>query len=164
MNHRRWLAWFRSWGPALLWMGGIFVLSAQPTLPGFPNPWKDLLLKKGGHATAYAVLALLYWRALMLAGRSRRAAAPVAPDRWRRTALWLAWGLALLYAATDEWHQAYVPGRHARVTDWLIDALGAGLALLAAWRWGQRWFPARPTTQSESPQTDVPASLPPPAA
>lgn len=162
---RRWLlTWLRYWGPVLLWMGVIFVLSAQPTLPGFSDPWKDLLLKKGGHAAAYAVLALLYWRALVLTGRSRQAAVLIMPGRWRRVTLWLAWGLALLYAATDEGHQAYVPGRHARVTDWLIDALGAGLALLAAWRWGQQWFPAQPTAQSGSLQTDAPASPPPPVA
>jgi len=164
LNYRQSLAWLRYGGPALLWMGLIFVLSAQPTLPGFSTPWQDLLLKKSGHATAYAVLALLYGRALLCAGRPRRAAASVTPERWRRTAFWLAWGLALLYAATDEWHQAGVPGRHARVTDWLIDALGAGLALLAAGRWGQRWFPALPAAQSESPQTDAPAWPPPPAA
>ena len=35
------------------------------------------------------------------------------------------------YAATDEFHQLFVPGRAGRVTDVLIDSAGAFLALLA---------------------------------
>ena len=95
--------------PALLWMALIFFLSAQPKLPGPPDPLLDLLLKKTAHLLAYAVLALLWRRAGM-----------------RPTVAWL---LAALYGVSDELHQAFVPGRHARVLDVGIDALGAGLAV-----------------------------------
>ena len=35
-----------------------------------------------------------------------------------------------LIAATDEFHQLFVPGRGARVTDVLIDSLGAAAGIL----------------------------------
>ncbi|MNL79991.1 VanZ like family protein [compost metagenome] len=44
-----------------------------------------------------------------------------------------AWAAATAYAATDEWHQAFVPGRGPALTDVGIDSLGAATALLAAW-------------------------------
>lgn len=33
--------------------------------------------------------------------------------------------LASAYAATDEWHQLFVPGRDSDVRDWLADTIGA---------------------------------------
>jgi len=44
--------------------------------------------------------------------------------------LW-AWLFCLLYAASDEFHQLFVPGRAGRVTDVCIDAMGftAGVLL-----------------------------------
>jgi len=41
---------------------------------------------------------------------------------------------ALLYAASDEWHQSFVPGRTATPRDVAIDAVGICLATLAATR------------------------------
>ena len=49
----------------------------------------------------------------------------------RRAAL-VAWGATTLYAATDEFHQLFVPGRAGLPTDVLIDATGAALGLLIA--------------------------------
>jgi hypothetical protein len=49
-----------------------------------------------------------------------------------KKAPWLAWGLCILYAITDEIHQSFVPGRSSRVLDVGIDALGALLGLLPA--------------------------------
>ena len=42
---------------------------------------------------------------------------------------WIAWFLAVVYATTDECHQLFVPDRAGRVTDVMIDALGAAIAL-----------------------------------
>ncbi|HIE37645.1 MAG TPA: hypothetical protein EYP77_00985 [Anaerolineae bacterium] len=110
------------WLPALAWMGLIFALSAQPDLPHAPRPWLDTLLKKGGHAVAYGVLAWLYLRALR--GSSAR-------DQARPMAALL----AVAYALTDELHQAFVPGRHPSPVDVLIDGAGALLAMaLEQWR------------------------------
>jgi VanZ family protein len=92
----------------------ILLFSAQPSaeLPDFS--WADTLIKKGGHMVGYAILALSYWRAFEFRDRKQ----------------WLAWALTLLYAATDEFHQSFVSGRHASIWDVLIfDNLGALIAL-----------------------------------
>ena len=103
------------------WMALIFFFSSQPQLPSLPDPLADLILKKGAHFTVYAVLAVLFRRALP-------------PGRW----IWaLSWFLAVLYATSDEWHQSFVPGRHPQLTDVLIDACGAATGLLIFW-WLQR--------------------------
>jgi len=49
-----------------------------------------------------------------------------------KKAPWLAWGLCIFYAITDEIHQSFVPGRGPRVLDVGIDALGTLLGLLPA--------------------------------
>jgi VanZ family protein len=103
------------------WMALIFFFSSQPQLPSAPDPWADLIFKKGAHFTVYAVLAVLFRRALPL---SRR--------------IWaLSWMFTVVYAASDEWHQSFVPGRHPQPTDVLIDACGAAAGLLIFW-WLQR--------------------------
>ncbi len=40
--------------------------------------------------------------------------------------------VASAYAATDELHQRFVPGRESKLSDVLIDASGAGLGLVVA--------------------------------
>ncbi|MDQ2996953.1 MAG: VanZ family protein [Chloroflexota bacterium] len=103
------------------WMALIFFLSSQPQLPSPPDPLADLIFKKGAHFTVYAVLAVLFRRALP-------------PSRL----IWaLSWMFTVLYAASDEWHQSFVPGRHPQLTDVLIDACGAAAGLLIFW-WLQR--------------------------
>jgi VanZ family protein len=97
------------WGPAVAWMGVIFALSATPNLGTDLGLW-DHVLRKLGHAVEYGILAVLVWRATR-----RPAVALVA---------------ASAYAATDEFHQAFVDGRVGTVADWAIDTAGAALGLL----------------------------------
>lgn len=92
----------------------IFFFSAQPSaeLPDFS--WADTLVKKAGHMLGYAILALSNWRAFEFRDRKQ----------------WLAWALTLLYAASDEFHQSFVSGRHPSIWDVLFfDNLGALIAL-----------------------------------
>lgn len=97
------------WLPLLAWMALIFYFSHQPkgSLPSY-GVW-DLLIKKGAHMAAYAALALLARRA----GLGRGPAAV----------------LAVLYAASDEFHQTFIPGRNGTVADVLIDWVGVALGL-----------------------------------
>lgn len=106
------------WLPALLWMGLIFFLSSQSTLPKVEDSFADLLLKKGTHMAAYAFLALLYCRGMKATSASQ---------------LGLCWALTVLYALSDEYHQTFVPGRHGTIIDVGIDSLGAALGLTAWW-------------------------------
>jgi VanZ family protein len=101
-----------NWLPVVLWAGVIFALSSIPSLGTGLGTW-DLILRKGAHVTEYAVLAFLLVRAL-----DREAPALA---------------LGVLYAASDELHQAFVRGRHASPVDVAIDTVGLLIGLLA-WR------------------------------
>ena len=121
MTARRWLRQrplLYLWLPVVSWMGLIFLLSAQPELPQTGAGWLDRVLSAGAHMFLFAVLAVLLARAV--GARPGRSA--------------IAFTLAVVYALSDEFHQMYVPGRHADGLDWLWDGLGAALGLWAfAW-------------------------------
>jgi VanZ family protein len=94
-----------------------------------------VVVRKTAHVTEYAILAVLIWRCQRLGSESGTAVWP-----WRTVAFTLVWVAA--YAATDEFHQRFVPSREASVVDVLIDTAGAVFALLLIWvvgRWRRRW-------------------------
>ena len=113
------------WLPPLLLMGTIFVLSAQPSLDSGLG-WIDLAGRKLVHFGSYALLCLLWWRALR--------------ELWpARAAALVAFLVSSLYAASDEYHQSFVDGRHGTPVDWLIDSAGAALmAVFVLLRLAQR--------------------------
>ena len=49
-----------------------------------------------------------------------------------RKILLAAWSMAVCYAATDEFHQWFVPGRSCEVRDVCVDGTGALIGCLAA--------------------------------
>src|SRR5665213_2630377 len=107
-----------AWAPVVAWAALIFLLSAQPNLRFVSDAGLDFVVRKLGHVGVFGILALLLWRAL--AGTTA----------WRRPWAW-AFALTVLYAASDEFHQEFVAGRHPSATDVGIDALGAMIALVA---------------------------------
>jgi VanZ family protein len=94
----------------------IFFFSSLPSTSVPEFGIFEFSVKKGGHALGYMLLGRAFYYGL---GRSKKAP-------------WLAWGLCILYAATDEFHQSFVPGRSPHVLDVGIDALGSLLGLLPA--------------------------------
>ena len=112
------------WLPPLVWMGVIFFFSAQPNLNSGLG-WIDHVGRKIIHASDYALLCFLWWRAL----RTKL-------DRER--ALWFAWALSFLYAISDEYHQTFVAGRHGSWVDVAIDSMGAALFVVLMLRAGRR--------------------------
>jgi len=68
---------------------------------------------------------------LLLRALRRQSGASIAQWQWRPASLALL--LVVLYAATDEFHQLFVPNRQASVIDVLIDSTGAFIGLLVAW-------------------------------
>jgi VanZ family protein len=109
------------WVPPLCWAALIFILSSLSGPDEPPAFWFEGL-DKIIHAGIYAVLALLLLAALHF---ERRIALP-----WASV---LAWILAVLYGATDEWHQRFTVGRSTEFADLLADAAGACAALATAW-------------------------------
>ena len=114
------------WALVAAWMGVIFYFSSRPdySLPNY-GAW-DSVAKKGAHVAEYAILGWLIQRA-----------------RGYKRAWWLSWLLAVMYAATDEFHQSFVPGRNPAVADVTIDAVGAAIGIAAAtWLAKQNTSPA----------------------
>lgn len=132
----------RRWLPVAAWAAVIFTFSTgafggQQT-GAFLLPWLERLLpgvphehllavhgaiRKLAHFSEYAVLSWLAYRALRADGRSPA-------DACRLAILG-----ATLYAATDEFHQLFVPNRTAAVGDVVVDAIGA----TAAQMWIVMW-------------------------
>lgn len=130
----------------LLWMIIIFTFSAQPAPQSSQTSgilayriakWQNnlfrqeksdaelnaqaesmqLIIRKGAHMAEYALLALLLYLHLRYY-----------PLGKKRMAL-LALGITAGYAATDELHQLFVPGRAGRLSDVCIDSLGGVLGI-----------------------------------
>jgi VanZ family protein len=102
------------WFPAIIVMLVIFWLSSIPgdDLPNFLS-W-DQVVKKGSHMLGYGLLAISYLYIF----------------QYNIKYYWTVWILVVLFAATDEFHQSFVIGRHASVFDVVIfDNLGAAFAL-----------------------------------
>jgi VanZ family protein len=117
-----------AWLPAIIWMALIFYLSAQPR-PLRQTPPQALSYL--AHFSEYAVLAfLLFW-------------AQLSRGSWKgKVGVGLAVSLVLsaLFAASDEYHQSFVPGRTACWLDFAADALGAAFALGVIGRWGHSFL------------------------
>ena len=118
------------WLPPLVWMALIYYVSAQPTLPSLSDSLLDSLLKYGAHFVEYAVLALLWYRAIY----SRFPHPKIQP---------LAFIIVVVYALSDEFHQSFVPGRSATWQDVAVDVIGGACALLAWNALHQLWNRAK---------------------
>lgn len=134
------------WAAVLLWMGLIFGFSGQTgerssalsggvlhglfsaLVPGFRDmsgaaqaelmgPWQ-LWIRKTAHFLVYLVLGAL--TALAAGSHPLR-------RRWK---FLLPAALCLLYAAGDEFHQSFIPGRAPQVRDVCIDFAGALTGIL----------------------------------
>lgn len=79
-------------------------------------------IRKLAHMSEYAVLAMLLSLHLGCYVFKRK-----------KLRLFLAWLLAVAYAATDETHQLFVDGRSGNFVDVCIDSAGAFLGVLYFW-------------------------------
>lgn len=108
------------------WMGVIFLfssLSGKQTVG--PPPLWYFIERKGAHVFEYALLTLLSFRYLLLSYRS---------ESYNKI-LFVAALFSLMYGATDELHQFFVPLRGARFSDVLIDGLGVLFMSLTLFLW-----------------------------
>ena len=132
-------SFLKYWLPLLTWLCVIFVgstdlMSAEQT-SRFLVPFLRWLkpdistgalaqvhffVRKLGHISEYAILAILLWRALR-SGTNLRIKMSLL-----FVAVWLACGI---FAAGDEFHQSFVPSRTASLLDVMIDLSGAFIGL-----------------------------------
>ncbi|MDE0470254.1 MAG: VanZ family protein [Candidatus Poribacteria bacterium] len=112
------------WAPPLLYMALIFGISSleQPPLPMPEFEW--LTIDKLYHFIEYAILGGLLTRAFVKASPS------IISSRftWHAAVV-----LSILYGASDEWHQTFVPGRFATLADWVADVLGSIAGVLVVY-------------------------------
>lgn len=100
------------WIFVVVWMGVIFAFSHQANssektavvFGGF-----NIFARKMGHISEFGVLFLLIRFALSKHIELKKATLGAVL-------------LAVLYAASDEWHQSFVPGRSACVEDVMLDS------------------------------------------
>lgn len=141
-------------GAWLGWMGLIFYLSTkgwgghqtesflEKLLTAYLPPVRDQLsrtdldllnytVRKLAHFTEYAILTTLGYRACSKA-----------LNQIPTTALKFALFVSILFAISDEFHQAFEPGRTSLITDVFIDGLGASFAALLLLRFAVRTQPS----------------------
>lgn len=129
-----------AWGAVLAWMALIFFLSHQPaeissgmssgiaekikvlietTAPaaGIDADFLHTFVRKNAHFFAYLILGVLTFVALLQSEVKEVKAA------------FFAFGIAVLYAASDETHQLFIAGRSGEVRDVLIDSSGAAVGI-----------------------------------
>jgi VanZ family protein len=108
-----------AWLPVILWAALIFRFSSGTIPLASAVHWQDFLVKKTGHILLFGALAVLIYRGLRMEGVSRK-----------RSAIYAVIS-AILYGATDEYHQMYTQGRESHMRDVFIDGGGATLIILA---------------------------------
>lgn len=110
----------RHWGRVAAWAIMILVATTVP-IPSGPAGWlADLPVDLAVHAGLYAGLGWLVARTL---GRTGRAG---------RLALFTALVCGMIFAAADELHQHWIPGRAPELADWTADVIGLAAGMLSA--------------------------------
>lgn len=133
MTRREALPWLAA---LLAWATLIFVLSSFPNPPG-PRVTEPRAI--AAHVAVYAVFGYLAQQALHRSRIARPSTVTLA-----------AWLLAVAYGISDEFHQTFVPNRHASALDVLADAIGAAVGVAFGW-WRTRRQPG-PVSRTAVPQ------------
>ena len=102
------------------WMLVLWMLSSIPAKPDqtMAGWYIPTVVQKAMHVAAYGVLGAAWAWVFGL-------------DRLTLTAGGCVLGLAIAYAAVDEIHQTFVPGRYGSARDVALDAAAALLAVVA---------------------------------
>ncbi|HEX4825494.1 MAG TPA: VanZ family protein [Candidatus Polarisedimenticolaceae bacterium] len=102
------------WGPLVLVLAVSFTLSSMSRVPGAEYFWDKLL-----HVIEYSGIGLFALRAFHGALTRPRLRPTLAASAF-----------VILWGASDEFHQSFVPGRDASLLDLCADVVGAGVAVL----------------------------------
>lgn len=111
----------RAWGRVGGWVIVILAATTVPLPASGPPGWLgELPLDRVAHAGLYGGLGWIAADALRRTGR------------WSRLALFTALGCGMVFAAADELHQHWIPGRTPELGDWTADVVGLAAGLLVA--------------------------------
>ena len=102
------------WCITLSYMGLIFYLSSQHTIPFVKLPG---YFDKVAHLCAYVPLSFMFFLSMQKSGM-------------RKYVFAAAFLTACIYGITDEFHQSFVPGRTPEFGDFIADTIGAYLGSL----------------------------------
>ena len=103
--------------PVIVYAGLIFLASSISTIPSeLPEfSFRDKII----HITEFMILGSLMWRS------AKRWNLEIKSNRFKT----LVFVIGAIYAASDEIHQLYVPGRNGSFYDWLADIIGLAIGL-----------------------------------
>ncbi len=135
-------SFFKYWLPVIIWMMVIFSASGDhesfqhssriiaplmrwlfPSITETNLDHVVLAVRKCAHLAEYMVLAFLFWRAVCQPVQAD-------PRPWNPKLAMAAVVFVAIYAATDEYHQRFVPSRGPSVHDVLIDTTGAAIGMV----------------------------------
>jgi VanZ family protein len=154
-------------GPLVLWMG--FIFTASTTAGSGENSGRllrwlletispdqarnlsehtlsvlNIVVRKMGHVTEYAILTMLAVRAIQFGS-----------PYLKKSAVFGAFAISALYACSDELHQRFVPGRGASPIDVAIDLSGVALVMIGILFWfGLKSWERRLLTSDEGRTRD----------
>ncbi len=120
----------RYWVPVIVWMSGIFLLSSQQSIGISEEKVVNFIVFKLLHILEYGILYVLLFRAI----HSTKNALKLEKK------LFITFLIAVIFSATDEIHQTFVPTREGAARDVIIDAIG----IVTAWICIQRLLPKAP--------------------
>jgi VanZ family protein len=163
--------WFKRWLPALLWSAMIFIGSTDLLSSSNTSRWIEpivrwvcpgmdslklrhtmTIIRKGGHVTEYAILAILLWRAIPKDSTSH------ANSLWRWPDAAITQGACAFFAMSDEFHQSFIPTRTAAARDVLIDIGGAAVGLTLVWFLCRPWKKRLQLTPAPQPSKNTPTA------
>lgn len=110
------------WLPVFLWAAVIFAFSSITQIKVSEFFIWDFIAKKIAHISEYSILFVLIFRAT--------------GGNYLTSFI-----LTMLYAASDEFHQSFVPGRTATFYDLGFDLTGANIASYTIWKLRQLHLP-----------------------
>ncbi len=139
------------WLPLLVWMCVIFTASGDAESAHHSSIYFEPLMRwlfpsmsqahieqlhyafrKCCHMTEFAALAVLAWWAIRQPQRNDK-------RQWRWDEAGLALGITLLYAASDELHQVFIPSRTGQISDVVVDVIGGAIGLTLLWLAGKKF-------------------------
>jgi len=107
------------WLPAVIWASLIYYMSSRSSIQTVDVYWQDFLIKKIAHFTEYFIFTVLVYRALSNTTNFSK-----------KKSLVLSFVITVIYAALDEFHQSFIPGREPKIRDVVIDSIGSISAIL----------------------------------